>query len=185
MTAVDPDIIPELYDFAMIAGHATPGLCQISQGGKVLKWDSKPGFGQDGATIKLTGIEPGEFDMKLIFYHVQDGVPGWDSRNLYLTQILPELESTADGKKAVDFYHPLVSEPPMNVTAVTVKKFGVLEQDGDGTWSVTHKLMRWYPPKKAGGAPNGAKKKDKKEDVLDENQKRIEELTKELKEVWK
>lgn len=181
MSGIDPDLIPEAWDFAIIAGHSTPGLCTISQGGRTLKWEKKAAFGKAGATTKLTGIEPGEFQLTIRFYD-EPGVTAIESRAFYEQVTLPALQEAESGKKALDFYHPAVSEPPCNIVAIVPQKLGIYEQDSDGTWSVTHSLLQYGKPKAAVGAPSGSgKKKPQKETALDENEKKIAALTKELK----
>lgn len=182
MSEIDPDIIPDLWDFCLIGGHSTSGICEITQGGRVLKWEKKAGFGSAGATTKLTGIEPGEFQIKISFYDKVFGQTAKEQRDYHEQTILPLLKEAEAGKKSLDFYHPAVSEPPMSCTAVVPQKVGIYEQDSNGLWTVTISMLQYLKPKPAVGAPAGAKKKQQPA-ALDENEKRIQELTKQLKEL--
>jgi hypothetical protein len=182
MSDPDPDLFPQAWDFALIAGISTTGVCTITQGGRVLKWDKKPGFGSAGATTKLTGIDPGEFQMRLEFFDGFQGITAAEARTFWEETMLPVLKKAEDGKQAIEFYHPAVSGAPMFCTQVVPQKVGIYEQDGNGTWSVTVSFLQYGKPKPAVGAPKGAAKKSPPQpQVLDENEKRIQDLTKQLK----
>lgn len=178
---VDPDIIPEAWDFALIGGEATPGLCKVSQGGRVFKWDKKPGFGSAGVTTKLTGIEPGTFTTTFMFYDGVTGDTATVQRDRWELVILPILKQAETGKTAIPFYHPAVSGPPMNISAAVPEHIGILEQDDAGVWSVVVKWSEFGKPKAASGTPKAAKTKGAT--AKSENEKQIEALTKELKEL--
>lgn len=176
---VDPDVIPEAWDFALIGGEATPGLCKISQGGRAFKWDKKPGFGSAGATTKLTGIEAGTFTMTISFYDGVTGDSATTQRDRWELVFLPMLKQAETGKTAIPFYHPAVSGPPMGIKAAVPEHVGILEQDDAGTWSVVVKWSEFGKPKAAAGTPTAAKTKGAT--AKTENEKQIEALTKELK----
>lgn len=181
MSELDPDLVPEAWDNALVGDTITPGICTISQGGRVLKWDKKPGFGVNGATTKLTGIEAGEFEMRVDFYDGVLGMTAAEQRTMWEEQILPKLQEAESGKVAIEFYHPAASEAPSFIRAVVPEKVGWLEQDkSDGHWFVVCKFSTFNKPKPATGTPKKAKKADS-DQPLDANQKKIDQLTDELK----
>lgn len=174
---IDPELVPDAWDIALIGPYGTPGLVELSQGGVKLKWDKKPGFGTAIGTTKLTGIQPGEFTLKIRFVNGVLGFTSAQQRFFYETQILPLIETAKTGKQAIPFYHPAVSEPPMRITAVVPEEIGIYEQDNDGVWSVTIKFSQFGKPKAAAGTPKSAAGKT----VLDANEQKIKELTADLK----
>ncbi len=182
MSELDPDIIPEAWDNALLGTTITPGLITLSQGGRVLKWDAKPGLGQSGATTKLTGIEAGEFEMTIEFWDGVLGTSAAEQRTHWETQCLPLLKEAESGKFAIEFYHPAVSEPPMNVRSVVPKKIGMYEQDKQtGVWKVTCSMLAYGKPKPASGTPKASKAALPA--PLDPNEKKIAQLTQQLKEL--
>lgn len=182
MSDLDPALVPDAWDTALIGPAITPGVCVITQGGRQLKWDKKAGYGTAGATTKLTGIEPSTFTMKVTFYEGINGLTSAQQRAAWESDILPQLVEAESGKKAIQFYHPAVSEPPCSIHAVVPEDVGTYEQDGDGAWSVTVKFLEFKKPKPAAGTPKAAKPKNAPA-ALDENEKRIADLTKQLKEL--
>lgn len=180
MSELDPDIYPEAWDNALIGDKITPGICIISGGARNLQYDKGKGYGTSGATTKFVGADLTEFDLKIIFVDGVFGLSAVEQRAQYEAEILPQYKACEDGKTALYFYHPAVSEPPINVTAVVPKKIGQYEREGD-VWVVKTTFTNFSPPKPAAGTPKGAKKKPAGGgEPLDENQKQIEALKKEL-----
>lgn len=183
MANIDPDMVPDMWDIALIGPTYTPGIAKISPGAALkIKWDKKPATGTSGATTKLTGEEVNEFTLTVKFWPGVNGQSGFEQRFKWENEILPLLKEAKKGKSAISFYHPAVSDEPMNVQAVVPEEIGVYEQDDAGVWSVSVKLIEFRPPKPATGSPKGAKKKPG-DTPLDENEKKIAALTKQLKEL--
>lgn len=184
MAAIDFELDPTTWDIAVIAGHGTPGHISISGGEVVWNWDAKAGTGKSGATTIFTGQDLTEITVTLTFADGIRGLTAIEQRREFFTVIVPILEKTSDGKTALDFYHPAVSEPPINLTAVVCKTIGQLEVEDNGLSRISFKLLKYVKPKpKPVGKPAGAKTSADKSSAKDDVDKEIEELTKQLKEL--
>lgn len=181
---IDPSTDPDAWDYAVLGGIPTPGLCIIKGASKVLGWDKRKGQGTSGASTVYTGDELTEFSMRLELY---PGVRGLDLRtqlDVIDQELLPVLAAASSGKSAVDFYHPAVADPPVDVRAVVPVDLGQLEQEGD-LWTWTVKFLQFKKPKPAIGKPSASKSKGgtskdqtTAKDAIDEE---IEALTKQVK----
>lgn len=171
---------PLSWDFAYFAGVITSGIATVSGGVDARGWDTRKGYGQSGATRVYTGRELKSFTLRLYFWH--EVQIDW-----YREQILPVIAPEPIGKtaKAIEFYHPAVSEEPHGIRAVDVDEIGQLTPDGDsGGWYVEIKLTRYARPKPAVGKPSGAAAKTPKPPTAAEKaDAEIEALTKQMKEL--
>lgn len=184
---IDPEVSPLAWDAATIGTEQTPGLCEIVDGGgRPFKWDVQKAYGSDGPATALTGAAEQRFTMRLRFFDGVGGLSSVEQRELYFSKIVPLLEKTTNGKQAVDFYHPSVSDPPIGIRSVVCEEFGRLTEETDGVWAVAVKLLKYSKPKPKVGKPKSSAKGKKSGDappVKDALDKQIEALTKQFKEL--
>ncbi|MEZ4375506.1 MAG: hypothetical protein R3B07_32140 [Polyangiaceae bacterium] len=158
MTAVDVEDDPVVWDRAVLGGHGTPGHITVSGGAASYNWDAKAGTGKSGATTVFTGDDLTEITVRLEFADGIRGLSAKEQRREWFDVIVPILQRSADGKTAIEFYHPAVSEPPINLTAVVTKKIGQLQIEENGLTWVEFTLLKYVKPKpKPAGKPAGAK----------------------------
>ncbi len=176
---INPLVTPNAYDVIRLGGVISEGQAEVTNGASPRKIDVRKGNGLSGATTVFTGIDIKAFNVRLTF---------WDQAQIewYGSIFAPLLALPPSGKspKSLDFYHPLVSEPPINIRAVLVENVTQLLQTGDGIWTVDISLMPFRPPKPALAKPAAAAKKDAPK-PQDANDKLIERLTKQVDELAK
>lgn len=159
MTAVDVEDDPTTWDIVLLANIGTPGHARVRGGKAIYKWDAQAGTGKSGATTIFTGEDLSELTVRLEFADGVRGLSAKEQRAEWFNVVVPILEKSADGKTAIDFYHPAVSEPPVNFTAVVTKEIGQLEVEENGLTWVEFTLLKYVKPKpKPAGKPAGAKK---------------------------
>lgn len=156
----DPELAHLAWDYAQLDSLVTPGLASVSKGARKIKWDNGKPAGSSGATSKYVGDELTAFDLTLRFVEGVRGESAFEQRYRYQTEIVPRLELAAQGKNAIDFYYPSISEPPINVRAVVPTEIGALEF-ADDFWQVTISFQQYRKPVAASGKPGGAKKSNK------------------------
>ena len=142
-----------------LANIATPGIARVSNGKATYKWDAQAGTGKSGATSVYTGDDLTEITVRLEFSDEVRGLTAKEQRREWFDAIVPILERSADGKTAIEFYHPAVSGPPINLTSVVTKEIGQLQVEDNGLTWVEFTLLKFAKPKpKPAGKPAGAKK---------------------------
>jgi hypothetical protein len=155
----DPELAEIAWAFAVIGGVATPGLCEISAGARVLKWDAAKGYGTSGATTKFVGADLSKFTLKISFYDRVFGLSSFEQRLKWFDEIVPILKTAESGKTAIEFYHPAVSDDPINVRAVVPEKIHQLVQEGE-LWTVRVDFVQYVKAKPAAGKPAASAKKN-------------------------
>ncbi|MCB9584374.1 MAG: hypothetical protein H6718_03205 [Polyangiaceae bacterium] len=182
MTWIDPDKNPEAWEQAIIGGVPTLGLATVSGGKYTLGWDAKKGTAKSGASTVFTGKELAECTLTITFSDGAQGLSASDQIDQFLGQIVPILQKSENGKTAIDFYHPQVSEPPIGLTSVVVKTIGQIEKQDDGLKTVTVELIQFKRPRAAPVAkPTGSASKSPSEETAQDAQDRV---INELREVW-
>lgn len=159
----NPLVTPSLYDTCKLAGVRSPGQCDLSGAHAPRKWDVWRGFGLSGAATVFTGIDIDKFAVRLIF---------WEASQIdeYNANFVPLLELPPRGKrpKALDFYHPYASDPPINIRSVGVQDVTQLQQIEDGKFAVDILLIPYFAPKPAVAKPIASgDEKPKPEDAYD------------------
>ncbi len=142
----NPIAVPSVYDYAILGGDViTPGQADILHGKSKRKWDIRRGYGLSGAISVYTGLDIEQFILRLKM---------WESAQIdyYSRKVVPLLEAPERGKApaAIKFFHPSVSDPPINIRAVGVVEVSQLEQVEDGLFQVEIVLIPYTgPPKPA------------------------------------
>lgn len=179
MVWIDPNTSPDAWDQALIAGVPCLGLSTITGGDYELGWDIKQGTGKSNATTIATGKKLTECVLRLTFADGCQGLSAEDQLLWYTDQLVPLLMESESAKKALDFYHPQVSEPPISLTSVVVKKITPVQISEDGLRWVDISLLQYRKPKAVGvGKPNGsASKTPSQPTAQSEQDRRLEEAT--------
>ncbi len=159
----DPGLAPDGWNIAFIAGELTPGIVSIEGEGLKLKWDDAKGTGTSGATSKFVGRDISKFTMKVTFVEGYFGMTEFEQRLKWSEVIIPLMSTAFEGKTALDFYHPAVSEPPIDIRSVDIEHIRPMRKDSDtGFWSVSVDFKRYARPKPGLGTPSGSSKKKNK-----------------------
>lgn len=166
-TVINPLDHESAYDVLVVAGKRSPGKVTLSGHDRSFDWDVKKVQGQKGASTTFQGDTPTEFTAT--FELVRDESLGVDDLEEWPAfQGLIESAIAGPTPKALDIYHPdLVRN---RITTVVPKKIGGAVHDGMGGQMVTITFLEFRPPKPAGGALRGTKKKNPDPDqaLLDE-----------------
>lgn len=164
---------PELYDFFLLAGQKSPGLCDVAGAGTPRTWDERKGYGLSGATIVYTGDGLAKFGIKIKLYTTED-FAAWDTFKLLL-------KKTPRGvrPKAMDISHPLLEE--LGITSVVVEDLLQGVQTADGEWTYEVKLKQYRAPLPTIGKPDGSASKADQPTAQTEIDKTIDALTKQVK----
>lgn len=142
-----PADYPELYTSILLGGTYSPGTVKITGHDRPKKWDVQSAKGQQGASDKLNGDDPGTFTCA--FYlagdHSEadgelDDFDRWDSFQKLI-------ESTTNGPKptALSIYHPDLLR--QGFTEVSNGGVSGLIHDGLGGATVTVKFIEYKPAK--------------------------------------
>lgn len=132
----------------------SPGVVKLSRHDRVKNWDTQKAKGQTGATDKLNGDDPGEFDALFTLMGGDgDNLDGPTDFDMW-EDFQRLCESTVNGPKpvALPVYHPdLVRN---HYTEVVLKKMGGMIHDGHGGATVTVTFKEYKPakPKKSSKA---------------------------------
>ncbi len=182
MTAVDIEQDPITWDMVVLGGHATPGVARLSGSKALYKWDSKAGVGKAGASTVFTGQDLPSVTVRLSFADGIRGLTAREQRREWKDRIVPILQRSADGKTAIDFYHPQVSDEPIGLRSVVTKSIGPIEYTDNGSTSVEFELLAYRKPKAARvGSPSGSRSNSANGSVAkDETDAEIEALTQQL-----
>ena len=181
----DPITDPGSWDYALIAGVATPGL--IPQGGLVFprthKWDVKVGKGTDGATQTYVGKPPAEGKLTIQLWTAEH-FAAWDA----FSALLLTYDATKQTPTPATIYHP--SLVPLRISAVVVKEIGNVQHVGHGLYEVKVELLEYTPPPKSSAVstPTGAANDDAEnepEKPLTPFQKKVLQRTQKIGELFK
>lgn len=178
----DPQIVPEAWDYALIAGLATPGLCEITGASLKRKWDVQKAVGSSGPATIYHGDDSQDFKMKISFFSGVLGQTDVEQRAYWEDSIMPLLLAAPSGATAaaLDFSHPATNA--LGIKSVSVKEIGQYVQEGDGLWTITVDFIKFSKPRPAQGKPKGAKDSNKKAaTVASANETRIAALRAELR----
>ncbi len=132
---------PQGWDYVLVAGHISPGRCEVSNAKRSQAFDVKRGKGARGATLTYTGVVPAEPRIKLWFWLPQH----FDQWNDFLP--LLQYDGTKAEVKAVAIYYPSLAD--VGISSIVVKDIGAIEYESTGLYSVTIETIEYLPPPKA------------------------------------
>lgn len=140
--SINPLSNPEDCDVIEIgSGLESPGVCFLSGFKRVHEFDKKKGKGTQGATLTFSQKPPVEGTVKFIFWEEQH-FDAWDAFAAHL-----KYDPSRKTVKAVDIFHPFLAQ--INATSFVCEDLGAYElegQPGGGMYSVTIKLVEYFPP---------------------------------------
>lgn len=173
---------PNLWNTARIGGVITPGQVRITGGVSARKWTVWGGFGLSYGTSVFTGIDIKEFGMRLEFWE-QEQIDEYTAKIVPLLEVPKNQSGNIVRPKALSFFHPAVSLPPLKIRGVGVVEVSQLQQDDFGLWWVDIKLIPYFTSKPGLAKPIAADDtKPKPQDKLDEEILRLtEEIQKNAK----
>lgn len=169
-----------VFDVVILGGVATPGIARVYGGQSPRKIDVRNGYGLSGAVTVFTGIGIEPFTVQLEL---------WEAAHIdeYNARIVPMLARPPFGKqpRALSFYYPLVSDPPIDIKSVIVKNAKQLVQvDETGLWVAEFELMPFKAPKPAlakpiaSADPGAPKPQDAADQLILNLTKQVQELAK-------
>jgi hypothetical protein len=133
-----------------IAGVVSPGVCEISEAKRGFEFDVKKGKGAFGATATFVGRPPARLTLKFSFWQASQ-FAAWDQyRPLF------KYDPTKKAIQAIDIYHPSLAD--IDITSVVCEEIGAIVHEGSGLFTVTVKLLEYFPPpkKSAVSTPSGS-----------------------------
>jgi hypothetical protein len=159
------------FDYIVLAGIASPGVCTLSQHDREVKWDVKVAPGQKGATMTRKGAEPIVFTatFELSYDPYVDTADADDFANWDAFQKLIESTTAGAAPKSLDIYHPDLAR--VGIKSVVQGKIGGMRRNADGGATVSVTFTEYFPPKKAGGSPKAKPAVDPNKDKKDELEK--------------
>jgi hypothetical protein len=158
---LEGDIDGRCYaDVLIIAGDASPGLCVITSGARVFRFDKRTQYGADGAWLIYQGEDLAEFECHITVWRDDQkrAFDLWQKRYL----VKPPVQAQQNGKPVVGISQPHalgISNPilsDLGVSAVLVKKIGQWTKVATGRWQKVVSLIQFAPPIPATGRPETA-----------------------------
>jgi len=166
---------PELYDYFVLAGQRSPGLCDVSGANAPRNWDIRNGYGLSGATIVYTGDGLAKFTIRLLFWETEH-FNAWDKfRGL--------VKKTPRGvrPKAQDISYPYLDE--LGINSAVVEDELQFTQPEAGLFVKDIKFIQYRAPLPMVGKPDGSQSKANEPTAQTAIEKTIEALTKQAKEL--
>lgn len=161
---LNPYDYAEAWDYIILGGTMSPGLCVDCGGSNPRKWDKRDGTAQSGATIVYSGDGLAQFSAK-IQIGWNPGSTRWgrglsSPREQYaewdtFKQLLRP--PTEQNPNALDIYHPNLQLLPVPITSVVVEDVvgPVWVAPGVQEWEI--KFCQYRPAKPASATPVGSK----------------------------
>jgi hypothetical protein len=177
---------PKAFDFCILGGVVSPGLCDILDAKSKRKIDVVRGFGLSGATLVYHGTDPIEFRVRLRLSTPEeiDFYNDVFSKQLAAPVGINASLGFVGGAitKAPSFYHSYLSAEPLSVRAVVpseVSQLVQLEGADSGVFVAEFHCMQWRAHKPALASPNAAgderpTPKDAADKIIDDLEKQIE-----------
>lgn len=150
----DPVLVD--WDYILLAGVKSPGLCDVKGAGRPLKWDVVEGYMMDGAALKYGGRGLASFSVTFRFY-TNEELEEWRAfaRRFTAMKVTREQGKALGSSLALDIMHPVLAD--LDITSVVLEDVGALEQTMDsGEWSATMKFKEYRPLKATGGVVKGS-----------------------------
>lgn len=141
----------DAYDYIVLAGQRSPGLCEVTDAASVINWDVTKASGQSGATVKYTGDSLIEFTVTFFAWLTEHFVE-WETFGRLTGKPAPGAEP-----EARDIVHPYLTDPDIDVHSVVVKGMTQWNQVEPGKFAKKGKFLQYRAPKAASGKPSGSK----------------------------
>lgn len=135
-------------DYILLGGVKSPGRATILGAGSPRTWDVRQGYGYSGAVVVFTGDGLAKFDVRIDLWE-KSHFSEWAR----FAKVALEKAPMGLKPKAMDIAHPVLNMAPLKITSVVVEDVSQFEQDEEGMWSCTIKLLQYRAPKPALGKP--------------------------------
>lgn len=135
---MNPIETPDEFDYIILAGKMSPGLCDVSGAASPRDWDVRKGYGLSGATVVYTGDGLAEFTVRLFL---------WESTHFQAYSTWKTLiKKTAPNVKprAMDIQHPYLAD--LEITSVVVADTLQMQQPTPGLWTKDIKFKQYKKP---------------------------------------
>lgn len=142
-------------DYVRIGGDKSPGKVTVRDGHTPRGWDIRQGYALTGATLVPKGDDPGTFTLHFELFDEAD-VPAWYA---FAAKYFDKSVRFLPGSlvpKALSIDHPVLSAPPIRITACVVNDATTLDNDGFGLWSCDVFCTQYRRPKPALAPPDTA-----------------------------
>lgn len=150
MSGLNPIDSEELYDRLLISGVFSPGFVTLSGHDREYQFDVKESDGKSGSTAEYKGEKTAQF--VATFQLVKDDTMELDEFAEWdLFQPMLEKSLATKPPSALAVYHPDLARN--GIWAVSIKKIGGMQHDGQGGATVAVEFLEHRPPKAKGGSP--------------------------------
>jgi hypothetical protein len=165
----------DLYDYIVLAGQRSPGLCDVSGASAPREWDIRKGYGLSGATVVYTGDGLAKFTVRLFFWETSH-FDEWER-----FRVLVKKPPRGVRPKAQDIAHPFLEE--LGITSAVVEDELQWTQPEPGLFAKDIKFLQYRAPLPTLAKPDGSQSKANEPTAQTEAEKTIEALTKQMKEL--
>lgn len=182
--SADPFTNPQDWDYVIIGGVKSPGICKVSGFSRKNEWDLKKGKGTIGATLTFVGKPPAKGKIVWQIW-TSEQYESWIS----FRQLL-KYDPTKKSVTAIDIYYPSLDD--IDIHSVVCEDLGQLEHQGNQLYTIEAEFIEYFPPpkKSAVSTPGGSKSTSSKtktpgtqpDPIGDAQQAEIAKLLKEAKE---
>lgn len=170
----NPLATPDLYDYIVLAGKKSPGLCDVSGASTPRDWDVRKGYGLSGATVVYTGDGLAKFTVRLLLWE-EAQFDAWD-----VWRALVKKTPAGTKPKAQDISHPFLAE--LGITSAVVEDELQWVQVEPGLFAKDIKFLQFRgKPAASLGKPTGSAAKPDQPTAQSAADKQIEALTAQLK----
>jgi hypothetical protein len=154
---IELDAVFPAQDYVTIGGDKSPGKSVIFDVHTPRPWDIRKGYALTGATIVPQGDDLGTFKIRFEFWSGAD-VPAWYAFAAKYFDKSVRLVPGSNKPKALSILHPMLSAPPVRITACVVDDATGLEPDDDGLggYHATVSFIQYRAPKPALSPPDAA-----------------------------
>jgi hypothetical protein len=181
-TQLDVTTGPPWQDYVVLGGKRTPGFAVPRGAGSPRKWDRQAGYGLSGAVLYYLGEDLTSFEVDVYCWEAAH-FAAWDT----FAKAVLSPPAPVRVPASLSIQHPALNGPPLNIDQVVVEDVSQWEQEDDGLWVRSIKLIRYRKPKPAlvkplEGPPGDPTKVETPTDpelaTIAENSRRIAELAK-------
>jgi len=154
---IELDAVFPTQDYVTIGGDRSPGKAIIHDVHTPRPWDIRKGYALTGATIIPQGDDLGTFKIRFELWDPAD-VPAWYAFAAQYFDKSVRLLPGSSKPKALSILHPMLSAPPIRITACVVDDATALEPDDDGLggWHSIVSFIQYRAPKPALSPPDAA-----------------------------
>ena len=165
----------EIYDFIVLAGQRSPGLCDVSGASSPRDWDVRKGYGLSGASVVYTGDGLAKFTVRLFFWE-SSHFDAWE-------RFRPLVKKPPRGTrpKAMDISHPYLEE--LEIKSAVVEDQLQFTQVEPGMFVKDIKFIQYRAPLPMLAKPDGSQSKPNEPTAQSEAEKTIQALTRQMQEL--